>query len=53
MLFAREDVPSNLTEAEAKPMEGFYIKLNLRNDKWLLNCSCSPHKNNIVLLLKE
>ena len=39
MLFVREDISSNLVEAEAKPIEGFYIELNLRNDKWLLNCS--------------
>ena len=25
MLFVREDIPSNLAEAEAKPIEGFYI----------------------------
>ena len=47
MLFVIEDIPSNLVEAEAKPTEGFYIELNLRNDKWLLNCSYNPHKNNI------
>ena len=47
MLFVREDISSNLVEAEAKPIEGFYIELNLRNDKWLLNCSYNPHKNNI------
>ena len=47
MLFVREDIPSNLVEAEVKPIEGFYIELNLRNHKWLLNCSYNPHKNNI------
>ena len=36
MLFFREDILSNLVEAEAKPVEGFYIELYLRNDKWLL-----------------
>ena len=46
MLFVREDIPSNLVEAEAKSIEGLYIELNLRNDKWLLNCSYNPHKNN-------
>ena len=25
MLFVREDIPSNLVEAEAKPVENFYI----------------------------
>ena len=39
MLFVREDVSSNLVEGEGKPIEGFYIELNLRNDTWLLNCS--------------
>ena len=47
MLFVREDISSNLVEAEAKPIEGFYIELNLRNGKWLLNCSYNPHKNNV------
>ena len=47
MLFVREDIPSSLVEAEAKPIEGFYIELNVCNDKWLLNCSYNPHKNNI------
>ena len=52
MLFVREDIVSNLVEAEAKPIEGFYIELNLLNDKWLLNCSYNPHKNNIRNHLK-
>ena len=52
MLFVREDISSNLIEAEAKPIEGFYVELNLCNDKWLLNCSYNPHKNNIRNHLK-
>ena len=52
MLFVREDIPSNLVEAETKPIEGFYIELNLSNDKWLPNCSYNPHKNNIGNHLK-
>ena len=52
MLFAREDISSNLVEAEAKQIEGFYIELNLLNDKWLLNCSYNPHKDNIGNHLK-
>ena len=46
-------VPSNLVEAEAKPIEAFYLELNLRNDKWLLNCSYNPHENNIGNHFKE
>ena len=52
MLFVREDVRSNLFEIEAKPIEGFYIELSLRNDKWWLNCSYNPYKNNIGSHLK-
>ena len=52
MLFVKEDIPSSLVEAEAKPIECFYIELNLRNDKWLLNYSNNPHKNNIGNHLK-
>ena len=52
MLFVREDIPSNLVEAEAKPIEVFYIELNLRNDKWLLNYFYNPRKNNILNHLK-
>ena len=33
MLFVSEDIPSNLVEAEAKPIKCFSIELNLRNDK--------------------
>ena len=51
-LFVGEDIPSNLIETEAKPTEGFYIELNLRNNKWLLNCSYNPHKNNVENYLK-
>ena len=32
MLFVREDILSILVEAEVKPVEGFYLELNLRND---------------------
>ena len=46
MLLVREDISSNLVEAEAKPIKGFYTELNIRKDKWLLNCSYNPHKNN-------
>ena len=53
MLFVIEDISSNLVEAETKPIEGFYIELNLRNAKWLLNCSYDPDKNNTGNHLKE
>ena len=47
MLFVREDIPSNLLTIEDKPIESFYVELNLRNSKWLTNCSYNSHKNNI------
>ena len=47
LLYVREDIPTNLTEVETKPIEGFYVEINLRNDKWLMNCSYNPHKNMI------
>ena len=37
MLFLREDIPSNLLTSEEKPIESFYVELNLRNSKWLVN----------------
>ena len=45
MLFIR-DIPSNLLTIEEKPMESFYVELNLRNSNWLVNCSYN-HKNRI------
>ena len=47
MLFVREDITSNLLTSEEKPIESFYVELNLRNSKWLVNCSYNPHRNNI------
>ena len=46
-MFVSEDIPSNLLTIEEKPIESFYIELNLRNSKWLVNCSYNPHKNSI------
>ena len=45
LLCVREDIPTNLLEVETKPIGGFYVEANLRNDKWLINCSYNPHKN--------
>ena len=47
MLFVKEDIPSNLLSIEEKPTESFFVELNLRNSKWLVNCSYNPHKNSI------
>ena len=37
LLYVREDIQSNLPEVETKPIEGFYVEINLHNDKWLIN----------------
>ena len=47
MLFVREDIPCKLLSLENKPMEGFYVEINLRKTKWLLCCSYIPSKSNI------
>ena len=48
MLFVRKDIFSNLLVIEEKPIERFFIGINLCNSKWLINCSYNPHKNNIA-----
>ena len=47
MLFVRKNILSNLPARENKPIEGLYIELKLRNDKWFINCYYNPHKNTI------
>ena len=47
MLYVREDIPENLLVTENEPLEGHYMESNLRNTKWLLNCSYNPHKSMI------
>ena len=38
MLYFREDIPSILLATEEKSYsEGFYVELNWRNNKWLIN----------------
>ena len=49
LLYVREDIPSNLITVDINPginlIERFYVELNLRNNKWLINCSYNPHKS--------
>ena len=47
LLYVTEGIPMNLLEVETKPIESFYVEINLRNDKWLMNCSYNPNKNMI------
>ena len=45
LLYVREDIRLNLITVYISPIETFYVELNLRNDKWLINCSYNPHKS--------
>ena len=48
MLYVREDIPSNLLATDKNShIESFYVELNLRNEKWLINCSYNPNKSMI------
>ena len=47
MLYVREDIPANLLTTGNALLESLYIKSNLRNTKWLSNCTCNPGKNMI------
>ena len=48
MLYVKEDIPSNLLATDEKNhIESFYVEVNLRNEKWLINCSYNPNKTMI------
>ena len=47
LLYVREDITTNLIEVETKRIKDFYVEINLRNDKLLINCSYNPIKNMI------
>ena len=52
ILYVREDIISNLLATDEKSyIERFYVKLNLCNEKWLINCSYNPNQNMICLHL--
>ena len=39
MLFRRNDIPAKVVSTEDSPIESFYVELNFRKKKWLLNRS--------------
>lgn len=45
IFYVREDIPSNLTKIDFFLMEGLYIDLKLRKEKWFINCSYNHHRN--------
>ena len=53
MLFVREDIPAKLIFTEISPIEGFYVEINLRKQKWLICCSYNLNKYNISKHIKE
>ena len=38
LLYIKEDISSYLIATEKAPVESFYVKLNLHNEKYLINC---------------
>ena len=42
-----EENESNHLNQDKESCQSFYVELNLRNSKWLINCSYNSHKNNI------
>ena len=47
MLFIGNDIPAKVVSTDDRPIESFYVELNLRNKKWLLNYSYNPKHTNI------
>ena len=47
MLYIKEDISSIFLATDKKPIESFYVELNLQNEKYLINCSYNPHKTMI------
>ena len=46
ILYVREDIPFKLLLIENQPIEGYYVEINLRKNKWLLCGKYNPHRNN-------
>ena len=44
MLFLRENIPAKLIASEAPPVEGLYVEVNLRKQKWLISCFYNSNK---------
>lgn len=47
ILFVREDISAKVTHCDFPTFQIFYVEINLRRKKWLLNFSYNPPKNNI------
>ena len=42
--YVRDDIPCKLIPMRNSTIEGFFIELKLRKNKWLLCCSYNPHR---------
>ena len=47
MLFIRNNMSTKVISTDDRPIESFYVELNFRNKKWLLNCSYNPKHSSI------
>ena len=45
LLHIRENISFNLIAIENKPIESFFVELNLHIDEWLINCSYNLYKS--------
>ena len=50
LLYVREDIPCKILKeyTPEKPIEIFFVEINLRLRKWLLSCSYNPNTNLIT-----
>ena len=48
-LLSREGIPIKLLFSDIAPIESFYVEINLRKKKGLLNCSHNSNKSKISL----
>ena len=47
MLLIRSDIPAKVIFDDKNPFESFFVELNFRKKKSLLNCSYNPNDDNI------
>ena len=43
-MYVWDDIPCKLIPMRNSTIEDFFIELKLRKKKWLLCCSCNPHR---------
>ena len=53
LAYVREDIPLKLIKTELLNREGFFIEINLRNKKWIMDSSVSIKHRNLQCLATE